>query len=89
MITEHKEAIKIYDGITYIDEDLIEELQSVLEEGATDSMKKGMGNFNKIVIPAIVVVCIIFAFVSVVMDLPTLRNMLPPGTALTFFIIPV
>lgn len=67
MITEHKEAIKIYDGITYIDEDLIEELQSVLEEGATDSMKKGMGNFNKIVIPAIVVVCIIFAFVSVVM----------------------
>jgi|GEM_PF-4346368 len=66
MNTEHKEAIKIYDGITYIDEDLIEELQSVLKENTTGSLKKRAGNFNKIGVPAVVAVCIIFVFVSVV-----------------------
>lgn len=67
MNRDYKEAIKLYEGITYIDEDLIEELQSVSKENTMSSLNKRVGDFHKGRISVVVVVCVFFAFVSVVM----------------------
>lgn len=66
MNRDYKEAIKIYDGLTYIDEDLIEEMQSFLKANTTRTLKGKLSAHNKIMRLAIATVCIIFAFASVV-----------------------